>query len=53
MVRPAKSMVIYLINQLRGEKAAKAAQLAIEYDPSPMFNSGNYLSAEKEIIELS
>ena len=53
MVRPAKSMVIYLINQLRGEKTAKAAQLAIEYDPSPMFNSGNYLSAEKEIIELS
>ena len=46
-------MALYLINQLKGEKAAKAAQLSIEYDPKPMFNSGNYLTAEKEIIELS
>lgn len=46
-------MAIYLINELKGEKAAKAAQLSIEYDPKPMFNSGNYLTAEKEIIELS
>lgn len=46
-------MAIYLVNQLKGEKVAKAAQLSIEYDPNPMFNSGNYLSAEKEIIELS
>jgi len=46
-------MAIYLVNLLKGEKAAKAAQLSIEYDPQPMFNSGNYLTAEKEIIELS
>ncbi|MGH1335193.1 MAG: DJ-1/PfpI family protein [Aureispira sp.] len=46
-------MAIYLINQLKGEKAAKVAQLSIEYDPNPMFRSGNYLTAEKEIIELS
>lgn len=46
-------MAIYLVNQLQGEKAAKAAQLSIEYDPKPMFDSGNYLTAEKEIIELS
>lgn len=46
-------MAIYLVNQIKGEKAAKAAQLAIEYDPKPMFNSGNYLTAEKDIIELS
>lgn len=46
-------MAIYLVNQLKGEKAAKAAQLTIEYDPRPMFNSGNYLTAEKDIIELS
>lgn len=46
-------MAIYLVNLLRGEKAAKAAQLSIEYDPKPMYNSGNFLTAEKEIIELS
>jgi len=46
-------MAIYIVNQLKGEKAAKAAQLSIEYDPKPMFNSGNFLTAEKDIIELS
>lgn len=46
-------MAIYLINQLEGEKAAKAAQLTIEYDPSPLYNSGNYLEADKEVIKLS
>lgn len=46
-------MAIYLVNQLKGEKAAKAAQLSIEYDPKPMFDSGNFLTAEKDIIELS
>jgi len=46
-------MAIYLLNQLNGEKIAKAAQLSIEYDPKPMFKSGNYLTADKEIIELS
>lgn len=46
-------MAIYLVNILKGEKAAKAAQLSIEYDPRPMYNSGNYLTADKEIIKLS
>jgi len=46
-------MAIYLVNQLEGEKAAKAAQLTIEYDPQPMFNSGNYSTADKDIIQLS
>ena len=46
-------MAIYLVNKLKGENAAKAAQLSIEYDPQPMFNSGNYLTAQKDIIELS
>jgi len=27
--------------------------LSIEYDPKPIFNSGNYLTAEKDIIKLS
>ena len=46
-------MAIFIVNKLKGEKAAKAAQLSIEYDPKPLFNSGNYLKADKEIIELS
>ena len=46
-------MAIYLVNELKGEKAAKAAQLSIEYDPNPMFNSGNYLNADQDVIKLS
>jgi transcriptional regulator GlxA family with amidase domain len=46
-------MAIYLVNLLKGEKAAKAAQLAIEYDPNPMFQSGNYLNAEADVIKLA
>lgn len=46
-------MAIYLANQLNGEKEAKAAQLMIEYDPKPMFNAGNFLTAEPEIIKLA
>lgn len=44
-------MAIYLTNQLEGETSAKAAQLAIEYDPKPIFNSGDFQSAEKEVIQ--
>ena len=46
-------MAIYLVNSMKGELAAKAAQLAIEYDPNPMFQSGNFLKAEPEVIKLS
>jgi transcriptional regulator GlxA family with amidase domain len=46
-------MAIYLANELRGEKEAKASQLMIEYDPKPMFNSENYLTADHHIIELA
>lgn len=46
-------MAIYLSNLIRGEKEAKASQLMIEYDPRPMFNSGDFLTAEAEIIELA
>ncbi|MEM9822157.1 MAG: DJ-1/PfpI family protein [Bacteroidota bacterium] len=46
-------MAIYLLDQLYGEKVAKAAQLSIEYDPHPPFQSGSYLTAEKEVIQLS
>lgn len=46
-------MAIYLVNLLKGPTAAKAAQLAIEYDPQPMFHSGNYLDAEQDVIKLA
>lgn len=46
-------MALYLVNQLSGEMAAKAAQLAIEYDPNPLFQSGNFQTAEEEVIKLA
>lgn len=46
-------MALYLINDLQGATSAKAAQLVIEYDPSPMFHSGNYTTAEEEVIQLA
>ena len=46
-------MAIYLANEIQGEKEAKASQLMIEYDPKPLFSSGNYLTAEAEIITLA
>lgn len=46
-------MAIYLVKSLEGDLAAKAAQLAVEYDPNPIFNSDNFLTAEKEVIKLA
>lgn len=46
-------MGLYIINLLEGETNAKAAQLVVEYDPNPMFDSGNYLTAEKEVIKAA
>jgi len=50
-VSAGMDMALCLANLLRGEKAAKAAQLIIEYDPKPMFDSGNYATAESDVIE--
>lgn len=46
-------MALYLVNNLQGATSAKAAQLLIEYDPSPIFQSGNYASAEEKVINLA
>jgi len=46
-------MALYLIHNLQGPTSAKTAQLVIEYDPSPMFQSGNYSTAEEQIIKLA
>ncbi|MGD1844301.1 MAG: DJ-1/PfpI family protein [Salibacteraceae bacterium] len=43
-------MALYLLREIEGEAAAKVAQLAIEYDPNPIYASGNYTTAAPEII---
>jgi len=40
-----------LVAELRGEEAAKAIQLAIEYDPHPPFDAGSPKTAPPEIVE--
>ena len=42
-----------LLAKLRGEKAAKLAQLLIEYDPAPPFFSGSPEKAETNVLELA
>ena len=46
-------MALHLVTELEGADAAKAAQLAIEYDPAPMYDSGNFSKADPEIIKLA
>lgn len=46
-------MALYLTDKIAGEKAAKTAQLIIEYDPNPPYHSGNYLKADEEIIKAA
>lgn len=46
-------MALCLVDSLFGEKEAKAAQLAIEYDPKPMYDSGNFSEAEESVIQLA
>ncbi|HEV2722900.1 MAG TPA: DJ-1/PfpI family protein [Thermoanaerobaculia bacterium] len=40
-----------LVAELRGPDAAKAIQLAIEYDPQPPFDAGSPKTAPKEIVD--
>lgn len=46
-------MALYLANKIAGETEAKVIQLRIEYDPHPLHNSGNYLTADEEIIKIA
>jgi transcriptional regulator GlxA family with amidase domain len=45
-------MALTLASLIAGETAAKAIQLAIEYDPAPPFNAGSPDKAPKEILDL-
>lgn len=46
-------MALYLVNEIAGEQQAKSIQLLIEYDPSPLYNSGNYTTCDSEIIKMT
>lgn len=42
-------MALELVREIAGEKVARAAQLALEYDPHPPLDSGNHLAAPDEV----
>jgi len=44
-------MALWLIGKTAGDSAAKAAQLCIEYDPQPPYDSGAPSKASPEIME--
>jgi putative intracellular protease/amidase len=46
-------MALYLADKIVGETEAKVIQLRIEYDPHPIYDSGNYLEADEEIIKIA
>ncbi|WP_096439013.1 DJ-1/PfpI family protein [Alteribacter populi] len=46
-------MALYLSNRIIGENETKAIQLILEYDPQPMFESGNYSTADEKIIKTA
>jgi putative intracellular protease/amidase len=46
-------MALFLANKIVGEDETKAIQLAIEYDPQPIFHYGNYSNAEERIIKIA
>lgn len=46
-------MALYLSKKIIGDDEAKAIQLILEYDPQPIFDSGNYSNAEEKIIKIA
>jgi putative intracellular protease/amidase len=46
-------MALYLADRIAGETEAKVIQLRIEYDPHPIYDSGNYLKASEEVIKIA
>jgi putative intracellular protease/amidase len=52
-VSAGMDMALYIANKIVGEEETKAIQLVIEYDPQPIFDSGNYQKADKDIIEMA
>lgn len=46
-------MALFLSNKIAGEEMTKAIQLIVEYEPKPMFDSGNYLKANEETKKIA
>ena len=46
-------MALDLSNKIVGEDETKAIQLIIEYDPQPIFDSGNYSNADEKFIKIA
>ena len=46
-------MALYLCDELVGEDQTKAIQLMLEYDPKPIYNSGNHETCEPEVITIA
>ena len=46
-------MALHLVKNIAGEEFAQAAQLMIEYDPKPPFNSGSPRNASEKTIETA
>ncbi len=46
-------MGLTLLAELKGEQVAKAVQLAIEYDPRPLFDAGHMSRADEATVALA
>lgn len=46
-------MAFMLCDELVGEDKTRAIQLVIEYDPQPLYDSGNITTCDEEIIEAA
>lgn len=46
-------LALYLAEKIVGETETKVIQLRIEYDPHPIYDSGNYLTASEEVIKIA
>ncbi len=45
-------MSLFLIGQMKGDDAAKVAQLTMEYDPQPPYDSGSPQKADPELVKI-
>jgi len=50
-VTAGMDMSLELVNEISGEKYAKAVMLDLEYDPQPPFGGGSEQKTDKEIVE--
>jgi cyclohexyl-isocyanide hydratase len=41
-----------LVGKIKGDDAAKYAQLTMEYNPEPPYNSGSPKTADPELVKL-